>query len=369
MPDPVNLALASTAAVVALAAGWLRRRRDPPLDGERWFKLTLATLARGTIEAGGGDADAWEALVLRTIPYHPAGRMPELKVANPAAEPPGKLREGEAGLLAQLRTTDDRTERWAILYDRDEHAVRARLEDPFELGPEYHPSRVVPGTDWDTLASWGAGDAELHTPLVDNAGATWVWVKGDEPPRLGPHLAALVPGLVTVPSRPASQLTERMAELLDQPERRLVMFGEGDALPALLQLLADHAGLRDRVQAVVSAGGVIGGRTDHAEGPLSEATRSDWMQRWFGQQHLDTAEVRLTPYISMQWLDRDAWPPGTAGLPLQHQRFGEPAEQGAQHITLESVDLGPLPHRDGLDDRLVAKALLFVVSAWVVARR
>ena len=47
MTDPLSLSLAGTAAVVAIAAGWLAVPRPPSLDAERWFKVILATLMRG----------------------------------------------------------------------------------------------------------------------------------------------------------------------------------------------------------------------------------------------------------------------------------------------------------------------------------
>jgi len=365
----VDLTLTATAAAVSLAAGWLRRRRNPSLDGERWFKLTLATLIRGQVEADGGAARAWEDRVLAEVPYHPAGRLPEQKITNPAAEPPGALLDGEAGLLASLRRREGAAARWAWLYDEDEHGIAARLDDPFELGPRYQPNTVVPGLDWDAIARWGVDTQPVHEALLRHAGTTWVWITDDADGRIGPALAELVADLHRLQAAPRDALVEALADLVEVRDRRLVLFAEGDAVPAMLEVLAAHAGLRDRVVAVVSVGGVIGGRTDRDDGPLSEEVRADWMGHWFGQKKLDTDEVRLTPYLSMQWLDRDAWPPGIEGQPLQHQRFPEPSDQGVQLHTIESVDLGPIPVAGGPSDRTIAKALLFVVSAWVVARR
>ena len=59
MQDPVSVGLASLAGVVALAAGWLMWPRPPSLDGERWFKITLATLLLGEVDAAGEDQDVW----------------------------------------------------------------------------------------------------------------------------------------------------------------------------------------------------------------------------------------------------------------------------------------------------------------------
>lgn len=364
--DPLSLSIAGAALAVAAAAGWARRRRDPDLDGERWFKTTLATLLRGRIEADGGGPDAWDAAVAR-IPYHPAGRWPERKVTHPEVAPPGPLLEGEAGLLERLARADDLAARWSVLY-ADEDALALLRDDPFELGAAYAPAQVArPGATWDDVAAWGAGDDAFGHAVLARLGARWV-LAGGSAPRLTPHLQALAPDALVLPEGPeAARLALEGA--LERADTRLVLFAEGDAVPGVLQLLVDHAGLRDQVLAVVAVGGVIGGRTDIAEGPLTVASREDWMGRWFGQHHLDTGVVRLTPYMSVQWLDRTVAPPGLPGLPLQHQRFPPPAEQSATATTIESVDLGVLDHAGGPDDAVIAKALCFVVAGWVASRR
>ena len=365
--DPLSLGIAAAAVLVATAAGYYRRRTEPQLDGERWLKTTWVTLLRGAVEAEGGDADAWEARAA-AVPYHPAGRFPEQKVRHPGVAPPTLL-EGEQGLLERLRAVPEPVDRWAVLYDDDEDARALLLDDPYELGAAYAPSGPArPDTTWDDVAAWGAGEVPLHDVLLHRLSARLVLIAGTEPPRLLPHLQALAPGSLRLDAPPPEQLVEAFEEALERPDTRLVLVAEGDAVPGLLQVLVDHAGLRDQVVAVVSVGGVIGGRSDVDEGPLAESTRLDWMERWFGQEHLDTGVVRLTPYMSLQWLDRQAWPPGVAGLPLQHQRFPEPAEQAATAQTIESVDLGVAPHESG-DDELLAKALLFVVCGWVASRR
>jgi hypothetical protein len=367
--DPLSLGIAAAATLVAVAAGYVQRRRTPDLDGERWLKVTLATLLRGQVEAEGGDADAWERAVRSAVWWHPAGRRPEQKIAHPGVRPPGPLLEGEEGLLQALGAVDDIDARWALLYDRDEEARAALLDDPFELGPNYAPSAAAhPSATWDDVARWGAGDDPLKAQLLDRLDATWVLLGGTEP-RLVEALAEELPDATVLAGTAPAPMVEAFERLLHRADTRLVLVAEGDAVPPLLQVLVDHAGLRDQVVAVVSVGGVIGGRTDVSDGPLSAPTRFDWNERWFGQEHLDTGVVRLTPYMSLQWLDRTVWPPGIDGLPLAHQRFGEPAMQAATAVTIESVDLGVMPHRGGASDRQLARALVVVVCGWVASRR
>ena len=119
---------------------------------------------------------------------------------------------------------------------------------------------------------------------------------------------------------------------------------------------------------MVSVGGPIGGRPGAEDERLSPEKREDWMGHWFGQSHLDTERVRLTPYLSLQWLDRSAWPTGTVQQPLHLARFPEPAQQTATVRTIETVDLGPLPIHDDLPLDLVARALWFTVCGWVASR-
>src|SRR5690554_2298026 len=138
--DPLSIAIAAAAAITAFVAGWVQWPRAPDLDGERWFKVALATLLRGEAEARGGTAEAWEAQVVRFVPYHPAGRLPERKVTNPvAARLPGAMQPGERALLEQLARRHTVQERWRWMYDEDPVSLDARLDDPVELGPAYDP--------------------------------------------------------------------------------------------------------------------------------------------------------------------------------------------------------------------------------------
>ena len=106
MTDPVSLVLAGLLLVVGSAAAWSHVARPPDLDGERWFKMLLASLHRGRSEQQGHDAEAWAEQVILTVPYHPAGRDPEIKVSSPESWCPRvPLLEGEQALVERLPGT------------------------------------------------------------------------------------------------------------------------------------------------------------------------------------------------------------------------------------------------------------------------
>lgn len=343
----------------------------------------LATLLRGRLSEQGDElehAEAWEAAVLRFVPYHPAGRLPERKISNPvAAALPGRALPGEIALVEALAARQGASERWAYLYDEDEIGIEARLQDPVELGPDYDPSTTLgPGAGWEELATWGRGAGPFPEAVARTVPARWILIGGEGELPSGPDLLdALASELPTRSGQVASErvsfgggaegLEQRLVELAGAGER-LVLVGVEAGVARLLRALVEHAEVRDQVLAVVSIGGIIAGVPDR-EGPLGEVACRDWLGAWFSQRALDTDVVRLTPYFSLQWLDRSAWPPGVEGLPLANARFPEPDDRDATATTLEVVDLGPLPLDDQLPAEIVARALIAVVSAWIVHRR
>lgn len=370
--DPLSLAIAGTAAVASVALAVLQWPRPPALDGERWLKVSLATLLRGQVQAADGDVDAWEAAVRDFVPYHPAGRFPERKVSNPeAASLSEPALPGERALVEALAGVRGHEARWARLYDDDEAAIEARLGDPAELGAAYDPRTTLgPEATWDALAAWGGGDPGFVTAVRRALPATWVLVSG-RADRLGgpsmlPSLAAEA-GQVELLSFDAGELEERLHRLAREG-RVMVLVGEEAGIVALLDVLARNLAVRDATAAVLSIGGPIRGCADD-EGPYSRAVRQDWMDAWFTVAALETEVVRLTPYFSLQWLDRAVWPPGVEGQPLELARFPVPDAKGATATTTEVVDLGVLPAREDLPVELVARALVTVVTAWVVHRR
>ncbi len=386
------MGLVVTASALAAAVGWVQWPRPPELDGERWFKVMIATLLRGRVEADGGSPDAWEEAVLRWVPYHPAGRLPERKASNPvAAAMPDLAMDGEVALLEQLARFDDGLARFRWMYLDDEVGAVARLADPADLGEAYDPATTLgPGASWDSLAAWGAAtDDAFARAALRAADATWVLVEGRADRQVGP---SVLPSLQEVLGDAAVRIPYDDGDVASlgaalheraSAGQRLVAVAEEAGTVRLLRALLAQAEVRDQLLAVVSVGGAVMGRADE-EGVLGRATCRDWMEAHFGQHDFDTDVVRLTPYFSVQWLDPVAWPPGVSGLPLECQRFVEPHERGATATTVEVVDLGPLlverpsdwviaeglpdvPSQ--LDPELVARALIGVVSAWTVHRR
>ena len=369
--DAVSLAAAAVAGAVALAAGWYSWPRPPELDGERWFKTILATLLRGRIEAEEGEPDQWVQAVIRFVPYHPGGRLPELKVSIPGQmQLPGPALPHERALLDRLAKLAEAPERWAWMYDEDETGLAARLEDPAELGPDYAPEECVgPGQDWDALAATGAGQPEFSEALLRRLRARWMVLCGPDP-KLSEQLLDALGGSATAvpwqegePDELAEALLAQVGEL--EPDSRLVWVAEGRAIQVLLRALRGSVPVRDATVAVLSVGGSI--RGESGDGPWGHTAMADWLGSHFNQVDMETEVVRLTPYLAMQWLDRAASPPGVEGLPLQDQRFIEPETRSAIE-TLEVVDLGPIPTVHDLPRDLVARALVIVTGLWALTR-
>ncbi len=376
--DPLNTGVAIFAAALAIVAGVLQWPRPPDLDGERWFKLMLSTVLRGQVEAVDGEVTDWEHLVKRFVPYHPAGRLPERKVLNPKASPPGQWLPGELALTQRLATVNEVQERWAVMYD-DEAGLEARLVDPFDLGAAYDPKTFGdPACTWDALALWGSGDTAYRDALLNRLGAKWLLVEG-RPDRLaGPSLMSdlaneLGERAVRVPwhdgelEQAVEALAEVLADVVQDWQDRIVVVSEEAGTTLVLRALADNGNFRDPLLAVLSIGGVIGGR-EGEDGPFGEKTCSDWMAAWFTFQRMDSESVRLTPYLSTQFFDRHQPTPGAAGLSVQAQRFPEPRDDETLK-TLESVDLGLLPVDETLPTAQVARALLSVTGCWALSRR
>ncbi|MEO0602227.1 MAG: hypothetical protein AAF211_12370, partial [Myxococcota bacterium] len=268
---------------------------------------------------------------------------------------------------------------WARLYDEDETGLAARLSDPTELGERYDPATAMgPDAGWDAVAAWGedpeSNEAQaLVRALARVLPARWALVSGRDLPSAPPSLldaleAAVGDRAVRIDGTAGPKAVAEALDALLDDASPLVLVGEEAGLTWILQALPDQALLRERTVAVVSLGGVIGGRSDESEGRLSEMARTDWMRGNFRTKTLETDVVRLTPYFAVQWLDRSVEEPGISGLSLSAMRFPEP-EHDASAKTVEVVDLGPLPVDADLPLDLVARALVVCVSAWVTSRR
>ena len=369
MTDPLSSVLAGLFMGVALAAAWGHIARPPSLDGERWFKVLLASLMRGRSEQRGEDAETWASTVVECVPYHPAGRDPEAKVASPSTWRPAQpLQEGEAALMEQLARLETKAQRWQHLYQDSEEAIHARLSDPMDLGPDYDLGRWAGlSNGWDCVADWGGGSQMLGTTLLERVGARWILVRGREAQPTGALLSTLSEELGTwaAPVVDAGDLDSLNASL-DREPGRVVLVGEDVGALECLRILADRPALRDRVDAVLALSAPLAG-VDDPTSPYARARWTDWMAHWFGHAQLDTDCVRQTPYMSLQWLDPTVEPSGVVGLPLSEARFPPPGE--GPFPMVEVVDLGPLLVSNPPPPDLTAKALMGVVCGWVLARR
>jgi hypothetical protein len=378
--DPLTLGVAAAALGLSLSAGWLMLPRAPRLDGERWFKVMLATVLLGEIEARGGKDAAWLEAVIRFVPYHPAGREPEGKVRGPATwRPPGAWLEGEQALMEALTAEPDAQARFKRMYDLDERGIEARTADPHDLGPEYDPGRLLgPGGGWSELMAWGAGDERFAEALRRKLPVTWALVPGHPDRPSGPDVLGAILGLLGDSTAPISwsgedaeqaavAVRDELQTLVPISANRVIVVAAADGVHVVLRALQGDPGLRDRVAAVVSVGGVVTGWPDDP-GPFGADAVGTWMAQHYTQRELDTEVIRLTPYLALQWLDRAQVPPGALdGVPLQVRRFHEPDHARVERA-VEPVDLGPLPVDPELPLERVAQALVAVVACWVLSR-
>ena len=360
------------ALVSAGWAAWLQVPRPPSLNGERLFKTLLVTLFRGQVEQGSQSVEEWENLARRFAPFHPAGRMPEDKLLNPAAvHLPGARLEGEQALIDALTGLPDLPSRYARMYEQDEGAFESLMGDPADLGSEYDPMACRMGLDWDDVAALGGGRDEVLVTALEKLRARWVWVRSDD--QFGPSLAdafeAILPELMCVESGPVDEI-ETLAEALrngvEARDDRRILVAEGSAVLRILRMLHQCSDLRDLVSGVVSIGAPLAG-VPTGIGLTSEGRVEDWMEGCFTQEQMNTEVVRLNPYFSVQWIERGSPMPGARGLPLGSQRFPEPKADVSTR-TVEVVDLGVLPDREDLPLEQVSRALVLAVAQWTVAR-
>jgi hypothetical protein len=370
------LAVAAMTLLGLLTLSWLAVPSSPDLDGERLFKAILVTLLRGEVDAVDGAAADWEEKVLRWVPYHPAGRMPEAKLTSPSLHSLlGPALDGEQGLIEALVQCDTYAERLERMYDKDEAGLEARFSDPADLGESYDPARTVaPAVSWEAIAAWGGGDPAVQEWLGIQTELTWVLVGGRSDGLALPSiLQALATDLgekaIVVPVDHADEeggraaVGDAAADVLETAAHRVIFVGEEAGIQFILAALVASAPLRDRVLAVVSVGGVLGCLEE--EGSLSHAVLSDWMDAWFQHRSLDTEIIRYTPYICLQWLDRTTLPPGVPALPMAASRFPEPKQDSSVPPAVQVVDLGPLWATESTPVVQIARALQTFLACWL----
>ena len=337
----VELWVELAAAGLAGWAAWKTIPRPPTLDWERLFKVTLATVLRGEVEREEGDLDAWRAR-LAPVPYHPAGRQPEVRIARPESAPiPTPALDGERALLERLQQHDTPVARFDAMYRADPLAQDALLSDPALLGADYDPERCFgPGATWDAVASWSEPLQQGLQRRLDH-----VVVACFEPGLASALAAALPTARVEAGARtdaPDASAAEALDALLPAKSDRLVVLLPGPDVPWLLRLLHAFPGLRDRVHTVWSLGGAL----------FDTDEDRTWGAEHFRHEELEPELQRALNYVGFIAVDPTA--PLASGW--AEQRFVEPPLPATGRRSIDAIDLGPLDLQ-GLGTASVARAI------------
>ncbi|MCB9669478.1 MAG: hypothetical protein H6734_08415 [Alphaproteobacteria bacterium] len=316
----MSLIAAALAAGLAGVVGLLHWPRPPDLDAPRWFRLMLALLLRGEVEASGGTPEDWQAAVERWVPWK--GARPD---------------------------------------DLSHHPL---LVDPVDLPRAYDLRRWLGTAGWEELAGWGAGtSAAVPEAVGRRLPVIWMLVGEAPGPDLLGALASVVGEVLRVPydGPDVRAMQAALDGLPDDADPRFVLVGAGPGIQAVLRGLHANEGFRDRVLAVVSVAGVLRG----AHQGLSEADVDGWMAEHFTQRELDVEIDTRVPYAALQWIDADG--NGAFGLPVRDATFPEPRGEPMVRESIDAIDLGPLPVDS--DPVRVARALVTFVACWVTSRQ
>ena len=316
--------------LLAVGAAILSLRPAPPLDWEHLWKIILATVIRGEVEAAGGDQATWWDR-LSVVPYHPAGRDSPSKLIRASVDDlKTPALEGERALVERLAAIGSPADRWQSMYREDPHAQESLMQNPMELGQAYDPSApLAPGVSWDGIAEWSAPvQAAIGRRLADVVVAV---VGRDVKPMMdaAPHASV-------VAVQDASE--EGLLGLMSHPHQRLVLVVEGDAAFEMVQTLHCAPLLRDRVLVMLSLGGSFGGEE-----------RSGWLDAHFQHLQFDTEINRRTLYVAMTDM-------GSEDIHPRVQHFTVPEVPPSGWAPIEAVDLGPIP-LSKQDPALFARAL------------
>lgn len=350
---------------LAVAAVWLSIPRPPALAWERLWKVGLAVITAGEVERSLGSTDArareeWASRVLGAIPWHPAGRLAERKLADPRLEEiPVPALEGERALVEELAALPDARARFQRLYVDDPRAREELLGDPAALGQDHDPAALLgPSASWDEVAAWSPALQELLARRLEDV----VLVVAGLPPELSAALKAAVPGLrlrvlELLPADPTSaaavdHLLVQVEAALRADSDRVLLVGQGAALQALLAAMAGGAGLRDRCLAVLSLGG-----------ELQAPGFSAWLDEHFTHDGFDTELRRATPFMAVVDVD----PADPLARPWRQQRFPQPPDTPQGHAPIQAQDLGPL-HLSGIEPVVLARGILLLLALRLAAQ-
>ncbi len=316
--------------LLAIVAAWLSVRPPPSLEWERLWKVTLATVIRGDVEANGGNGDDWWDR-LAAVPFHPAGRDAVAKLCRPSLDDVAvPALEGERALMERLTQSATIAERWETMFRDDPLAMESLTSDPAQLGPAYDPSvPLAPNLNWEDIACW---TSDVQSAVARRMGSVVIAGVGID---TRPLIAAIPHGRV-VDVTESDDMAAQLLESCTAAQDRLMLLAKGSQVLPLLQALHGSPALRDRVLVVVSLGGTFD-------------ADADWLNDHFQHLEFDTELNRRTVYFAVSNVDRQT-------MNLVDQALPVPTVPPSGWAPIESIDLGLLPI-DEHDPELFARAL------------
>ena len=343
--NPIDLALWGSAGVLTAATLWWARPQPLALDWERFFKLTLLTQIRGSIERDGGKPQDWAREGRERVWFSPAAREPFGKLLRPS---PRYLQvpalPGELGLTQALQALPTPSERLARIFGEEQDAEL--YEEPESAGDAWRlPQYLGQGADWDSLASW----AETIPDAIQRKGQQ-VWIQLGA---LDLPLSAILPRSARVSPSTPEDTAKAIDALGPEGADRFVLLAQGRDAEVLLETLHSFDGLRDRVLAVILIN------------PELEE-RQDWLKESFNHQGFDTELARPTGWFQLRFL-----PPQATDEEIQHRAHAlpKPAPLQTGRISIELVDLGLLPGSlQQVDREWLSRSLVLTVLAWLGSR-
>ncbi len=351
----VDALLWVVAAALAGAAVWLTLPRPVALDWELYFKLAVASVLRGEVEAAGGSVEDWVRRCRARLWYHPGGRDIGLKLQDPIGySPPVPSLPGERALLETLaRSAPERRVGWLLSEGFSDDRLYG---DPGDLGDAYDLERVLgPGAGWDALA----GGTAAFTEALRRRNAHNIWAVLGEG-GLADGLARALAGLLgearsaRIRGGEPEDLARALDGLLEAGSDRLVLVVLGGAVGPLLRCLHAEPGLRDRTRMVLGVGAALG-------------PERGWLAEHFDHEQMDTEISRALPYAHLGFVRPGAAILGEPGLPLVDTAFRAPPVPPSGRAAIETLALGPLigPAED-FPPGLLARALAVTATARLV---
>lgn len=390
MTELSTVAIAVATLLVLGLAATLHLRPRVSLDGRQLFQMWLSALVYGEHKSDGEDDFQWTTRIATASIWNPSMPHIEVAIAHPerlhSEHAPADLRE-------RLIDSDDERSRWYMLFrDNPNHDILDLFAN-LDAHPAYSPANYL-GSHWSWEAITAGHSWDQATAL--NPKRTWVFV--GKPHHLdiidltesmarviGPKCHLVSEGMSVKPEylahpvvteaskrRTPDELTsiarfiQVLTEVIPDISDRLVLVGVGAGIQTILETMRTAPALRDRVDGVVSIGGIIRG-LDGAEGHLAWDSCMQWLQNEFQHDAMDLEAAGTTPYFCMQWLNMEQSPPGAHGLRLENSRFPTPSTKGISRESIEVVDLGVVDIHSGLEPQTIARAIWGSVRSWLDA--